>query len=135
LTYGNRNVVLQANRSFFAAAFTDPGTPAADFFPNFGGFNIIPYTGFAAVPFPPFFVPNIPSQAAVDAIFTPQGFAPGDVSNAAGIYFNTAATTDQATLFSVNHGAVSGKPAPGYTGPLFPNYKFLTNGDLASNAI
>jgi iron complex outermembrane recepter protein len=128
LTYENRGTVLMANRQFFRNAWIDPGTPAADFFPNFPGFNIIPYTGFVGP------VPNIPTQAAVNSIFTPLGFAPGDVSNAAGIYFNRAATTSASTLFSVNHGAVSGLPAPGYTGGFYPNYKLLTNGDLGSNA-
>ena len=135
MVYANRDAVNNADRPFFARTFTDPGTPAGDFFPNFAGFNIIPYTGFAFIPGPNIVVPNTPSQAAVDAIFTPQGFAPGDVSAFSGLYFNRASSTAGATVFSVAHGAVSGKPAPGYAGGLAPDYKLLKNGDLGSNAI
>ncbi len=129
LTYENRNPVYLDNRSFFTAAFTDPGTPAADPFPNFPGFNVIPYTGFVGP------APNVPTQAAVNSIFTPLGFAPGDVSNLNGIYFNKAATLNQVTMFSVDAGLVSGKPAPGYTGTFFPEQKLLNNGDIGSNAL
>lgn len=126
-SYGKRDPVLQADRPFYTRAWTDPGVAGGDFFPDAPGFNIIPYTGFTA------FGPNVPSQAAINSIFVPQGFAAGDVSPFNGIYFNRAANPANATVFAVNAGLVSGKPAPGYTGPLYPHYKILANGNLATN--
>lgn len=115
-TYSKRDAVFGRDREFFRRAFTDAGTPGADGFANFGGY-VGPY-----------------SQAAADQVFGAKGFAAGDVKNTNSIYFNPAATTAQATVFSVNAGAISHAQAPGYTGELGNNYKYLTNGNLASNA-
>ena len=116
LNYSKRDAVFARDRSFFAQAYTDPGTAGADGFPNFGGFV------------------GAPSQSAVNAVFGGKGYVANDIPSSAILYFNPAATTTGATLFSVAPGAVSHRPAPGYTGDLFPNYKMLSNGSLASNA-
>lgn len=116
LTYSKRDAVYARDRPFEARASTDPGTAGVDTFGNFGGFV------------------GSPTQAAVDSVFTAKGYAPGDVSKTAILYFNPAATTSGATLFSSAAGLVDHKPAPGYTGPLYPNYKLLSNGTLASNS-
>lgn len=118
LTYQQRDEVYLRDRPFFEAAFTDPNTPGRNVWPNFGGF---------AGP------PNA-SQAAYDAVFVPKGYAPGDVTAGTQLFFNTAPTTGGATLFSVTPGAVSGEPAPGFQGPLYPDNKFLANGTLSPNS-
>ncbi|MEJ0038913.1 MAG: TonB-dependent receptor [Gammaproteobacteria bacterium] len=121
LTYSKRDAVLARDREFFRRAFTDPGTPGADGFPNFGGY--VPTAGQGY------------SQTAVDSVFGAKGYAAGDVKNSSSIYFLPGATTAQASLFSINAGSVSGRQAPGYTGGLGDySYKYLTNGNLASNA-
>lgn len=127
LSYSSRGAVNQSNRPFFSAAYTDPNSAGGDFFPNASGFNVIPYTGFTA------FGPNVPSQAAVDAVFGAKGIVPGDVSAFNALYFNRGATTSASTVFAVNGGLIDGKPAPGYTGPLAPGYKILSNGNLGTN--
>jgi iron complex outermembrane recepter protein len=114
LTVSRRDVVFSRDREFYSSAYTDPGTAAGNGFPNFGGFS------------------GAYGQAALDSVFGAKGFAPGDVKNTNSLYFNTAATTAGATLFTVAPSA-SGRAAPGYTGDLFPNYKLLTNGSLANN--
>lgn len=119
LTYSKRDVVYSRDRDFYIDAWSDPDTAGAAF-PYFGGFA--PQTSSARA-----------TQAAVNSVFTAKGFSAGDVLNSATIYFNPGATTAGATLFSVAPGAVSGAAAPGYTGDLFPKYKYLTNGTLASN--
>ncbi|MXP40742.1 TonB-dependent receptor [Altererythrobacter soli] len=118
LTYQKRDEVYLRDRPFFEAAFTDPNTPGRNVWPNFGGF---------AGP------PNA-NQAAYDAIFVPKGFAPGDVSAGTQLFFNTAPTVAGSTLFSVSPGRVSGAPAPGFTGPLYPDNKLLANGTLSPNS-
>lgn len=118
LTYQRRDEVYLRDRPFFEAAFTDPNTPGRNVWPNFAGF---------AGP------PNA-SQAAYDAIFVPKGYQPGDVRAGTQLFFNTAATTDGATLFSVAPGAVSGSPAPGFNGTLYPDNKFLGDGTLSPNS-
>jgi iron complex outermembrane receptor protein len=115
LSYSKREEVFTRDRPFFAAAYSDPGTSGDNAFPVFGGFS------------------GTPTQAAVDSVFTARGYAPGDVNRSSVLYFNTAATTAGATLFSVLPGVVSGSAAPGYTGALAPNYKLLNNGGLSSN--
>lgn len=119
LTYQQRDEVYLRDRPFFEAAFTDPNTPGRNVWPNFGGF---------AGP------PNA-SQAAYDAVFVPRGYAPGDVRAGTQLFFNTAPTTAGATLFSVTPGAVSGRPAPGFTGQLYPDNKLLANGTLSPNSV
>lgn len=117
ITYSKRDEVFARDRAFFADAYTDPNTAGADGFPNFGGFI------------------GTASQTAIDTVFGAKGYMAGDV-NAARItsfYFNPAATTAQATVFSVNPGAVSGRSAPGYTGAIDSRYKYLSNGTLSSN--
>ena len=117
LTFSRRDAIYSRDRPFESRAFTDPGTAAIDTFGNFAGFS------------------GTPTQAAADAVFTPKGYAPGDVGKGSTFYFNPGATTGQATLFSNAPGAVSGKPAPGYAGPLGPDYKYLSNGALGSNNV
>jgi outer membrane receptor protein involved in Fe transport len=119
LTYQQRDEVYLRDRPFFEAAFTDPNTPGRNVWPNFGGF---------AGP------PNA-SQAAYDAVFVPRGYAPGDVRAGTQLFFNTAPTTAGATLFSVTPGAVTGSPAPGFEGTLYPDNKLLANGTLSPNSV
>lgn len=121
LTYSKRDAVLARDREFFRRAFTDPGTPGVDTFPRFGGY--VPTTGQSY------------TQGASDSVFGPLGGSPGDVRPNQSIYFIPAATTAGATLFSVNAGAVSGKPALGYNGNLGNyDYKYVNNGSLATNS-
>ncbi|PQA89540.1 TonB-dependent receptor plug domain-containing protein [Hyphococcus luteus] len=116
-SYTDRDAVGLMDRDFFLKAYTDPNTPGRGAWPNFGG-----YSGGS-------------SQAAIDSVFTPKGYAAGDVADNAVLYFNTAPTTDAATLFSVAPGAVSGDPAPGFEGELFPNNKLLSDGSLSPNSV
>ncbi len=121
LTWSKRDAVFGRNREFFRRAFTDPSTPGADGFPNFGGYVVTPGQGY--------------SQTVLDQVFGARGYVPGDVKNTNSLYFNPAATTAQSSIFSINAGSLSGRPAPGYTGGLGDyDYKYLTNGNLASNA-
>ena len=119
LSYSKRDPVFFRNRSFFRDSFTDPGT-----------------TGTAPIPDFPGFASGGETQTALDNVFVGKGmgYQPGDVSTRSTLYFNTAPTTSGGTLFSVTPGLVSGLPAPGYTGSLYPNNKYLTNGTLSSNA-
>jgi outer membrane receptor protein involved in Fe transport len=129
LTFSDRTAVNVQDREWANAANTDPNSPGGAF-PGFPGFNLIPYVppGFSLGFCPPCF--NVPSQAAVNSVFS--AYPAGTVSNGSALYFNTAATTAGSTVFSVSPGA-GGQPAPGYTGPLYPNYKYLSNGSLATN--
>jgi outer membrane receptor protein involved in Fe transport len=133
LTYENRDPVLLQNRSFFSNAFTDPNsTYSVDPFVNAPGFNVAGYQGYE----PFLFIPNNAPQSVADADFANYipGYKPGDINLAYdAIYFNKAATTGAATLYSVNPGNVSRIPAIGYTGPLAPNYKLNSAGQLDSN--
>jgi iron complex outermembrane receptor protein len=133
ITYSNRTAVNVENRGWANAANTDPNTPGGAF-PGFPGFNLIPYvpvTGFGASPCnPPGAGPiwDVPSQAAVNSIFG----ASSGVSQCSALYFNKAPTTAGATIFSP--GGNPGQPAAvGYTGGLYPIYKVLSNGSLATN--
>jgi outer membrane receptor protein involved in Fe transport len=127
LTFSDRTAVNVQDREWANAANTDPHTPGGAF-PGFPGFNLIPYVPGSFTPASPFF--NTPSQGAVDSVF--HGYPAGTVSASSPIYFNTAPTTAGSTMFSVSPGA-GGQPAPGYTGPLYPNYKYLSDGSLATN--
>jgi iron complex outermembrane recepter protein len=116
VSFSKRDVIYSRNREFFSDAYTDPGTVAGAF-PVFGG------------------VFTSTSQAALDQVFGPKGFAAGDIRTVTGgntLYFNPASTTAGSTLFQVTPSA-SGRAAPGYTGDLFPKYKLLSNGGLANN--
>lgn len=117
LSWQKRDEVYLRDRPFFEAAFTDPNTPGRNVWPNFGGY-----------------FPTGTTQAAYDAIFVPKGYSAGDVRSGTQLFFNTAATTGEATLFSVSPGVVSGAPAPGFDGPLYPDNKFLANGTLSPNS-
>lgn len=124
LSYQNREEVYLRDRPFFEAAYTDPNTPGRNRWPNFGGFAP---SGRQPI-----------SQAAYDAIFVPKGFAPGDVRAGTQLFFNTAPTLDQATLFSVSPGRVTGSPAPGFDpnlSALYPHNKFLADGSLSPNSL
>ena len=124
LTYATRDPVFTRDRTFNAAAFTDPQSASADSFQGFPGTNTIPYTGFVNG------VPNIPSQAAVNSVFSQ--FPAGTVLASNPINFNLASTTAGSTLFSTIAGT-GGQPVPGFTGTLFPHYKIQSNGNLATN--
>ncbi|BBC71147.1 TonB-dependent receptor [Altererythrobacter sp. B11] len=116
LTYQKRGGVYLRDRPFYEAAFTDPNTPGRNVWPNFGGFN------------------GTSTQAAYDSVFVPKGYAPGDVPNGTQLFFNTAPTVGEATLFSVAPGSVSGAPAPGFEGTLYPDNKLLADGTLSPNS-
>ncbi|HEV2703441.1 MAG TPA: TonB-dependent receptor plug domain-containing protein, partial [Steroidobacteraceae bacterium] len=131
VTYSNRTPVFVENRNWANAANTDPNTPGGAF-PGFPGFNLIPYVpvnGFAAGnpcnPPGPGPLWDVPGQPQVSAIL------PG-VSQCSPLYFNTASTTAGATIFSPggNRGQAA---AVGYTGALYPKYKTLSDGSLATN--
>jgi outer membrane receptor protein involved in Fe transport len=115
VTVSKRDAIFSRNRDFYAAAYTDPGAAGGGGFPSFGGYS------------------GAYSQAAVDQVFGAKGYVAGDVRNSNILYFNPAATTAGATLFSVAQGAVDGRAAPGYTGSLAPDNKILSNGSLSSN--
>lgn len=117
LAWQKRAEVYLRDRPFFEAAFTDPNTPGRNVWPNFGGY-----------------FPTGTTQAAYNAVFVPKGYSPGDVRSGTQLFFNTAATTGAATLFSVSPGAVSGASAPGFSGPLYPDNKLLANGTLSPNS-
>lgn len=129
LSYEQRSQVYSRDRGWHLPAYSDPGTAGEDTFPNFGGASS---TIFASLPNAP--VGSAYTQAAIDQVFMAKGYSAGDVLRTATLYINPAATTAGATLFSIAPGAVSGKPAPGYTGAVGPDYKYLSNGSLASNA-
>ena len=131
LTYSDRHGVNTIDRSFFNQANLDPGTPGTDGFPAFGGVSAsLQATGVLGNPTNP---ANNFSQAALDALFGSRGYAAGDVKPGANLYFNTGATTAGASVFSNVQGAVDGKPAPGYNGATYPQWKYLTNGSISSN--
>jgi iron complex outermembrane recepter protein len=126
-TFSDRTAVNVQDRAWANAANTDPNSPGGAF-PGFPGFNLIPYVPGSFSAKSPFF--NIPSQAAVNQVFG--AYPAGTVTNGTALYFNTAPTTAGSTVFSVSPGA-GGQSAPGYTGALYPYFKYLTNGSLASN--
>jgi outer membrane receptor protein involved in Fe transport len=134
MVYSNRDPIYQADREFYRRAWSDPGVAGGDFFPNFPGFNNIPYDGTHAgaggsFPF------NTPSFLAIQSVFgSKSGYAFGDYNPFTALYFNTASTTAGSTVFAVAPGAVSHNPAIGYTGHFYPDYKILNNGQLSSNA-
>jgi iron complex outermembrane recepter protein len=128
VTYSNRTAVNVQSRAWANAANTDPNTPGGAF-PGFPGFNLIPYVpGSFSGGSPAGF--NTPTQAAVNSVFP--GYPAGTVSAFSPLYFNTAATTAGATIFSPG-GNAGQAAAVGYTGALYPNYKVLSNGALATN--
>jgi iron complex outermembrane recepter protein len=124
ITYTRREQVIREDVPFFAQALTDPYLSAAQFL-NFPGFtqgppgNITNSTAGVA-----------PRQAVMDSIFVPRGYSPGDVLNTTPVYFNTAATTDGATLFALPQGRVSGKLSPGYLGGTYPDAKYVVSNYL-----
>ena len=132
LTYANRGNVLRQDRPFFAVTNTDPNTPASEFFPNFPGFNLIPYIPGSFTPASGFFW-NLPSQAAVNAVFAAKGYPAGTVSSFTSLYFQPGATTSAANIFSFSAGS-GGQKAPGFQGTPDPNRdKYLANGSLGAN--
>ena len=128
VTFSDRTSVNVQNRAWANAANTDPNTPGGAF-PGVPGFNLIPYIPGSFTPASGFGF-DLPSQAAVNSVFS--AYPAGTVSNTSALYFNTAATTAGATVFSVSPGA-GGQKAPGYTGSLYPNFKYLSDGSLATN--
>lgn len=127
-TYSDRKPVNVQDRSFTNSANTDPNSPGGAF-PGFPGFNLIPYVPGSFTPQTNFGF-NLPSQAALNSVFGT--YPAGTVANTTALYFNTAATAAGATVFSVSPGA-GGQKAPGYTGGVYPNYKYLSDGSLATN--
>ncbi|HEX7080143.1 MAG TPA: TonB-dependent receptor [Gammaproteobacteria bacterium] len=114
LGYARRKPAYEKNHDFFSSAWTDPDTTGGSQprFPAYAGGGV--------------------TQAAVDAVFP--GQPPGDVSSrTSAFYFQPGATTNEATIFVPSQGIVSGDPAVGYTGPLYPEYKIGSNGALQSN--
>ena len=126
-TFSDRTAVNVQDRAWANAANTDPNTPGGAF-PGFPGFNLIPYVPGSFSAKSPFF--NTPSQAAVDQVFG--NYPPGTVTSGTALYFNTAPTTAGATVMSVSPGT-GGQSAPNYTGPLYPYFKYLSDGSLATN--
>ena len=128
LTYASRGNVLVKDRSFFSARNTDPNSPAAEFFPNYPGFNFLGYNPgqFSG----PGVVFNFPSQAAINSVF---GSLPaGSLSTSQAFYFQPGATTAAANIFSFTSAA--GVKAPGFQGTPDPNMnKFLASGSLGTN--
>jgi iron complex outermembrane recepter protein len=135
-TFSDRTAVNVRDRAWANAANTDPNTPGGAF-PGFPGFNLAGYIP-GSFPKSGNFGWNVPSQTAVNQVFSayPAGTVPILVGPPPGtptaLYFNTAPTTAGATIFSVSPGA-GGQPAPGYTGAVYPNYKYLSDGSLATN--
>jgi iron complex outermembrane recepter protein len=128
VTFADRTAVNVQDRAWANAANTDPNTPGGAF-PGFPGFNLIPYIPGSFTPASNFGF-DLPTQAAVDSVFS--RYPAGTVPNTTALYFNTAPTTAGATIFSVSPGT-GGQPAPGYTGPTYPNFKYLSDGSLATN--
>jgi iron complex outermembrane receptor protein len=119
VSYARREEVIREDVPFFEEALTDPYLPAAQFL-NFPGFV-------AGIPGNVENAPagGAPTQAAVDAVFTAKGYLPGDVAANTALYFNQAATTEEATLFALPQGRVSGQLSPGYLGGLYPYAKYV----------
>jgi outer membrane receptor protein involved in Fe transport len=114
LGYAQRKPAFDKNHAFFTSAWTDPDTTGGSQprFPAYAGGGV--------------------TQAAVDAAFP--GQPAGDVSRrTTAFYFLPGATTADATIFVPSPGSISGDPAVGYTGPLYPEYKIARNGSLQSN--
>jgi len=126
--FSDRTAVNVQDRAWANAANTDPNTPGGAF-PGFGGFNLIPYIPGSFTPASGFGF-DLPSQAAVDSVFSK--YPAGTVTNGTALYFNPASTTAGSTVFSVSPGA-GGQQAPNYTGPLYPYFKYLSDGSLATN--
>jgi outer membrane receptor protein involved in Fe transport len=128
LTYARRGDVLVKDRSFFSARNTDPNAPAAEFFPNYPGFNFLGYNPgqFSA----PGVVFNFPSQAAINSVFP--GLPAGSLSPSQAFYFQPGASVGAANIFSFTSAA--GQKAPGFQGAPDPNTnKFMANGSLGTN--
>jgi len=106
--WAERTAALQENRDFFVEGWNDPGTEA----------------NYPRVSFP-LWTPdstNLPSQAAVDAVFGVHGIAPGvQRANTTPFYIN-----NDGSIFRLPGNA----PPPGYTGPTTFPYKIRQNGAL-----
>ncbi len=127
LTYQKRGEVYLRDRRFFEAAFTDPNTPGRNAWPNFGGVA-------TALPGSATAEQRATYQAAFNSVFGARGYVPGDVAQGTQLFFNTAGSTADASLFSISPGVVSRSPAPGFEGGLYPDNKFLANGALTANS-
>src|SRR5207253_648267 len=98
--YAKRDPVLQRNRSFFSAAYTDPLTNADIFLP-IPQFSNTDITGF---------VSNPPSQGAVDCVFSGVGVGcPFPARVAAG----TVSSSPGGNLFGVNANGTLFAPGVG----------------------
>lgn len=116
LTYTKRDAVYNIDRPFERQAYIDPGTAAIDTFGNYPG------------------VALSSTQAAYDQVFGGLGYGPGTVKNGTTLYFMPSSSVAGANIFSEAAGA-GGIKAPGYTGPTYPNYKYLSNGNLGANDV
>jgi iron complex outermembrane recepter protein len=114
LTYAKRDAIYNLDRPFERQAYLDPGTAAIDTFGNYPGAAITA------------------TQGAYDSVFG--GYPAGTIKPGTTVYFMPSATTAGASIFSETAGK-GGIQAPGYTGPLFPNYKYLSNGNLGANSV
>jgi outer membrane receptor protein involved in Fe transport len=120
LSYSKRDTILRYDRDFFAASLTDPYGAASTFL-NFPGFVVGAPGNITNSP-----AGGAPTQGAVNTVFTAKGYAPGDVVPGS-FYFNQAATTAQASVFSVSQGRVTGQLSPGYLGGTYPGAKYVTS--------
>lgn len=114
MEYAEREAVAQADRDFYSAAWSDPGTPG----PAPGTISRFDIDAFA----------NPPSQAVVDSLF-PE-FPPGTVN----VNFLTGPTNN--FYFNEDGTAFVARQAIGYNGPVAPatqQFKLLENGNLAEN--
>jgi iron complex outermembrane recepter protein len=83
----NREEVLQRNREFYRNGWADQTNQTGGFL-NATGFSPGQVTQYTANNVSSTVLPlNRPTQAAVDTLFAPYGFAPGAVSNTSEIYF------------------------------------------------
>jgi iron complex outermembrane receptor protein len=127
-----RGEVLQRDREFWRNGWADPATETGGFL-NAAGYSPGPVTLFTGVPIDDVaLAPNRPTQAALDAIFVPLGYAPGAVGPTSEIYFNP-----DNTPFTLNLGR-------NYNGPImsmdingdgYSGVRRLPNGNLAQVGI
>ena len=116
LSYAKREPAYTRKHDFFSRAWSDPNTTGS------GQLLYPAYSGKA-------------SQAAVDGVFGGLGQPAGDInaSSTSVYYFMPGATVGDASIFVPTAGLVSGDPAVGYTGPLYPDYKINSDGTLQNN--
>ena len=135
MSYASRTAVLQRDRPFYAAAYTDP-TVGGDFFPDIETLSGV--SSAAGGLFGPGGPPTPYSQAALDSVFGAgvvtsfNSFFTGVSTGFGGtIGINPAANPANATLYFVGEGN-NGVTSPGFINPGttiggFPFYKTVTS--------